>query len=428
MLCAFGLEVFWVFSFFAVLSASDFMLYEFKEKDILSVVENACLFVGSHPVSQDLRNVLEQLSNVYIEEDTVEIGTLDTVNLKWPTGSPLRWKQSNTFVNFVGPRIEVAFFRKREVDRTCLTKPRHVIYPMAELYDGPSTLAALVPFINSVCGTFRDVDGKVLQAGEERKAILHNLFRVNSISEHNMGSIYSTKANPLNQSFVWDRRNDLETCDTEAQFCRFSSESTHSIPITMATCEVVDHEMTKSEFLTKYLKRSKPVIFKNAVAHWSAFKKWTNEFFKTKHGEQRVHIKLTPKGDFEGVEKADVWEDFKFFKIPDAVLGQLLYPDLVVVRPAHDDMLMSKFIDLINKTENQSNKNVSAYLEYSSVKDIREDLEKDVFEPHFMKYLLKLKHVNIWLSDGDTLGRLHFDPFDNLLCQVRICLSDTIHK
>ncbi|KAL8618973.1 hypothetical protein ACOMHN_018356 [Nucella lapillus] len=36
----------------------------------------------------------------------------------------------------------------------------------------------------------------------------------------------------------------------------------------------------------------------------------------------------------------------------------------------------------------------------------------------FFENVLKLAHLNIWLSDGNTLGKAHFDPFDNFLCQI----------
>lgn len=31
---------------------------------------------------------------------------------------------------------------------------------------------------------------------------------------------------------------------------------------------------------------------------------------------------------------------------------------------------------------------------------------------------LREELTNIWLGNGRTVGKLHFDPFDNLLCQV----------
>lgn len=412
-------SILWILAVLSHYALSDFDLYDFKAKDVLFVVESACLFVGSQPVSREFRQLLEQLSSVYVDEDGVVFGTMDTENFRWPGGAKLQWKHSDIFPNFERNTIEVVFLRKKEVDRNCLTKPKHVVYPMAEVYDGPLTVAALVPFINSVCGTFRDFDGQISSAGVERTRILQNLFHVQFVSQSNMGTIYSTKQNPLNQSYVWHQQSTQDTCDVAAESCRAQAENAYRKPTSMPMCKTVDHEMSRDEFVNIYLKRSKPVIFKKSIIHWPAFKKWSNDFFKTKHGDRKVHIKLTPTGDFEGVEKSELWEDYKDFKIPDHVLKQLLYPDLVVVRPAHDEMRMSDFIDLINKTAFQSHRNVSAYLEYSSIKDIVEELEKDVKEPEFMKRLLNLKHMNIWLSDGDTLGRLHFDPFDNLLCQVK---------
>ena len=83
-------------------------------------------------------------------------------------------------------------------------------------------------------------------------------------------------------------------------------------------------------------------------------------------------------------------------------------------------MIFSEFLELINSTAHSKNNNISAYLEYSSLSEYFPELEKDILEPLFAQGLLQRKHLNIWLSDGNTLGRLHFDPFDNLLCQVII--------
>ncbi|XP_022083577.1 jmjC domain-containing protein 7-like isoform X5 [Acanthaster planci] len=61
----------------------------------------------------------------------------------------------------------------------------------------------------------------------------------------------------------------------------------------------------------------------------------------------------------------------------------------------------------------------SAYLEYSSIPDYLPELEEDIPEFPFAQDLLTRRHLNIWLGDGNTLGKLHFDPFDNFLCQIR---------
>lgn len=151
-------------------------------------------------------------------------------------------------------------------------------------------------------------------------------------------------------------------------------------------------------------------------------KKWTNEYFKTHYGDRSVHIKLTPLGKLEGVDFASNFENYNDFVIPNAVKKQLLFPDLVVVRPAESNMNFSSFIDTYESVANGSKSNFSAYLEYSSISDIMPELEEDIIEMPFIQNILKLRHLNMWLSDGNTLGKLHFDPFDNFLCQVNYIL------
>ena len=66
-----------------------------------------------------------------------------------------------------------------------------------------------------------------------------------------------------------------------------------------------------------------------------------------------------------------------------------------------------------------SNKSdISAYLEYSSIPSLLPELEQDIKVMPFVDGELKRRHLNIWLSNGNILGKPHFDPFDNFLCQV----------
>ena len=189
----------------------------------------------------------------------------------------------------------------------------------------------------------------------------------------------------------------------------------------MHSCEKISMP-SRYDFFHKYLKISKPVIITGALDTWQALSKWTNTFFRDSYGDRKVHIKLTPDGNFEGVEPASLFKNYKTFKIPASVYKQLPYPDLVVVRPATANMNLSEFIDIIEQVSNGSMKGFSGYLEYSSIADIIPELETDIETMPFFDNMLKLEHTNIWLSDGNTLGKLHFDPFDNFLCQVRVFL------
>ena len=152
----------------------------------------------------------------------------------------------------------------------------------------------------------------------------------------------------------------------------------------------------------------------DAMKTWPAMQKWTNEFLEKQFGKNDVRVAFAPNGDYEGCDKASRFEGYKQFNFPEVVKSQLLFPDLVVVRPAFLNINFSSFMDLVRRPS----PNVSAYLEYSSIPSLLPELRRDIKEMPFVSGILKKKHLNIWLSDGKTLGKLHFDPFDNFLCQV----------
>ncbi len=128
-----------------------------------------------------------------------------------------------------------------------------------------------------------------------------------------------------------------------------------------------------------------------------------------------VRVAFAPYGEYEGCEKTSNFDDFKEFKFPDIVKSELPFPDLVVVRPAFLEIDFSTFMGMLQSSNNSE---ISAYLEYSSIPSLLPELEQDIKEMPFVSGELKRRHLNIWLSNGNTLGKLHFDPFDNFLCQV----------
>ena len=156
-----------------------------------------------------------------------------------------------------------------------------------------------------------------------------------------------------------------------------------------------------------------------ALKKWPAMRKWTSEFLTKKFGNKLVRVAFAPYGEYEGCEKAHNFDNFNKFKFPDAVKSQLPFPDLVVVRPAFLEMSFSEFMEIL---QSSNNSDVSAYLEYSSIPSLLPELEQDIRDMPFVNGELKRRHLNIWLSNGNTLGKLHFDPFDNFLCQVS-CLA-----
>lgn len=256
-------------------------------------------------------------------------------------------------------------YPRRTIDRTCLLSPD--VPPTSIPYVGPLTVNGIVQFVNEKCNTFRLPSGGMTFPGLLRKNIMDNLFRLQK---------------------------------------------------TVSRCSRVSGTLTESEFFWEYLTRSQPVVIEGGAKNWMAISKWTPEYLREKYYNKQVHIKLTEQGEFEGVELAYSWPGYTPDRIPEVVRKKLPFPDLVVVRPATAEMKFSEFIDLISVGLNMSG--ISAYLEYSSIPSYMPELEEDIEEP--FGSLLERRHLNMWLSDGNTLGKLHFDPFDNFLCQVSFIL------
>ena len=268
----------------------------------------------------------------------------------------ISWHVNHKVVPFDGG---IVLYSHIPLDRTCLMNTQRSI-PIPDRYTDSLHTTSIVEYVNKKCGTFLTASGGLTAAGVLEQHILHNLF---------------------------EPSNEKKECER----------------IKM---------VSKEQFFSEYLIQSKPVIIEDGLLEWPALQKWTQEFFYDQFGDQFVHIKLTPDGIFEGVESASLWEEYESFVIPDLVKQQLEFPDLVVVRPATQQL---KFADFLNSLSIQ---NYSAYLEYSSIPEYLPQLEQDLSELPIVTDLLTRRHLNIWLSDGNTLGKLHFDPYDNLLCQV----------
>ncbi|XP_041367091.1 bifunctional peptidase and (3S)-lysyl hydroxylase Jmjd7-like [Gigantopelta aegis] len=298
--------------------------------------------------------------------------------------------------------------------------------PTEKVYHGQVTIENLVNFLNNNCHMYRNSDGSLTVQGMHHEYILQNLFRVENVSDLNMARLIKIQIEDEESKLA---KKDLtykeqigssETCKPD-EVSKLKSKSKmlfqHETHLPIPQCEKIPLP-SRSEFFNEFLSLSKPVIIQGAMSDWAAFKKWTNKFLRKKFGNRTVHVKLTPGGEYEGVEKTSLWENFKAFKIPPSVFRQLHFPDLVVVRPATQNVKFSEFMDIVESVSTGKLRNVSAYLEYTSVDQYMPELKKDLKEMPFFTDLLELKHLNMWLSDGNTLGKTHFDPFDNFLCQI----------
>lgn len=353
-------------------------LHTIDPDDLPHLLHQSCALIGISPCSlqSGLESVLMDLSHVFHNEPTVFIGQFIASSL-FSNGSHGNLESRISWDAHLNDHIGnarskdfpscLAYYKRELKDRACLLNPPTTSFH-AVPYTGQTNLEVLVQFINEQCGVFRSSRGTFTHVGMFHQHLLDNLY-------------------------VPERQ--IEEC-----------------------VEIRDMP-TKAEFFKEYLFRSKPIVIKNALANSPVVRKWSSNYLRALYGNKRVHIKLTEDGIFEGVESADLWSGYHEGHIPDTVKSQLKFPDLVVVRPATREVLFSEFLDLILS----GNLSYSAYLEYSSIPHYMPELIADIQELPFLDGELIRNHLNMWLSDGNTLGKLHFDPFDNFLCQVNYCLQ-----
>ena len=392
---------------------------------LFSLPESNCFLAFSYLNYDKNQKVINYLADVsFKNEHSVGFGLIDFDTFRWPNGDSLSYvsgskNEENVFV----------LFTQNKLDRTCLQLPSSTKdkKPTEKAYTGPVTVEDLVNFLNNNCHMFRYPDGSFTVQGMHREYILQNLFRVENVSSLNMAKLIEIQKEDEERKFAEKDSRCKEEIDLSPT-CKIDELKGESkqrklfqpeINLPIPQCEKISLSST-SDFFHEYLSLSKPVIIQGAMDDWVALKKWTNKFLRSKFGNRTVHVKLTQGGEYEGVEKVSLWEDFESFEIPPVVFKQLQFPDLVVVRPAPHNAKFSEFMDIVESVSAGKLKNVSAYLEYSSVDQYMPELKEDLKEMTFFKDLLELKHLNIWLSDGNTLGKTHFDPFDNFLCQVSI--------
>ena len=383
----------------------------FTPEDINNVVDTSC-FVAISGNDSSLSSVFEDILFAYSNDKSVVIGYTDFIRFNdLNKGNKIKING-----DFSESSFRVVVFPRRKIDRSCLSTgsfKKPILY--GDAYAGPKLVSNLIDFINENCVSYRQKNSCLTVQGLHRAEILRTLFHVENVSSVKMKDI---------QRFCSSHmcRNMFTVHEHGVFYQQQSNTNQHKIKklsndLSIQKCDKIELP-SKAEFFHKYLKLSKPVIIKNAMSSWPALGKWSNSYFKSKYGDKRVHIKLTPKGVFEGVDFAAEFANYENFHIPSDVKKLLLFPDLVVVRPATQNMNFSEFIDLIEAVSVGKRNGTSAYLEYSSLSDIVDELENDVLDMPFFENMLKLEHRNMWLSDGNTLGKLHFDPFDNFLCQV----------
>lgn len=331
---------------------------------ILQALNRSCVVIGVDLAADetylDLLTALQ--ATAFRNDEEVLIGTSTYSEL---TSDPrVKVKTQPAISSEHGSSILV--LQRQSPDRKCLLTEKLVSKELkATVYKGRPDSGPVLAMINDVCGTYKTMDGGFDEKGQRRRRILGDLFTVEDRPK--MKSIAEKCA---------DERGRLKEYFYTGR-CQGDSE------LRLPTCETVDGtKLTKDEFFSEYLTRSKPVILKNLLPSvWPRSEEWSNDFFRQRFGERRVHIKLTPTGEFEGVEDASLWADCPsasqnqycsspLSEVPSEVKKHLKFSNhLVMVRPATADMTMNEFIDVIeNRTKWMGyGGNLSAYLEYTPV-------------------------------------------------------------
>ncbi|KAJ9456945.1 JmjC domain-containing protein E [Diplonema papillatum] len=176
-----------------------------------------------------------------------------------------------------------------------------------------------------------------------------------------------------------------------------------------------------------FVETSRPVVLRGAAAGWASHA-WTAERVAERLGDRPLHVKVAPNGVFEGPEPLSWWTSTTAQDTPLHVLGRLQSPDRVLVRPASTTLPLHELLAALrrNTTVGRSfkesldhadtlNESTSFYLEYASLAGLGE-LEDDVSVPDWFPHL-QLAVKNIWFG-GSTLGKAHFDPYDNLMSVI----------
>ncbi|XP_071809450.1 uncharacterized protein [Asterias amurensis] len=432
-------------------------------------------------IISDLHDIFQKGNHEKEVKAGIVYGDVD--DLIWPNGQSVHWVDKESRMSFASTDKNgvLTLFPKYKKDRTCLSVASMSENPKAVLFTGFLNIKTVLEWVNDKCNTFISLNGGLTYGGLHRESIQQNLFHVSKISNftmlhfdrHRRNLVSSPRLENISKNtgenfcrrpkcesiifsgqchqsmegcycdigqsdrpnadlFVNDKTVSVKSCDVKDDTCCTESvynnkQDTHQFYIDekkIPQCERLTTIPTKGEFFNKFLKASKPFIIEGATAHWDALHKWTMDFLRERYGNNEVHIKLAPDGLFEGVDDVTHWEEHGTFEIPKNIFEKLPFPDLVVVRPASINVKFSEFLDMIGNHSNTSTSEkhkprASAYLEYSSIPNYLPELEQDVEEFPFVQGLLKRRHLNIWLSDGNTLGKLHFDPFDNFLCQIR---------
>jgi len=190
---------------------------------------------------------------------------------------------------------------------------------------------------------------------------------------------------------------------------------------------------SKEVLMEKYMKKNTPCVITNFQEGFGGGREggreggggvWTHAGLSEMVGEEWVRVSLSATGRFDGPEEGGLWGEG----------GREEEVEEVLVRPPQTTMRMDDFLSLLRLSQANPSlaPNASFYLEYLSL--------TQYLGPYLLPFLplpppaaaavaaageawreggLELLLTNLWVGKGGTTSPLHYDDYENILCQLK---------
>jgi hypothetical protein len=187
---------------------------------------------------------------------------------------------------------------------------------------------------------------------------------------------------------------------------------------------------SKEVLVEKYMKKNTPCVITNFQEGFGGREGgreggqgglWTHAGLSGVVGEEWVRVSLSATGRFDGPEEGGLWGEGEG--------GREEEVEEVLVRPPQTTMRMDDFLSLLRLSQANPSlaPNASFYLEYLSL--------TQYLGPSLLPFLplpppaaaavataaggLELLLTNLWVGNGGTTSPLHYDDYENILCQLK---------